>query len=173
MRREKGTLQKAQERQLLRSKTFSGTDIFYRIYPPQPLYNKGCGVRLFRPTLTGRRSASSCLIYRKRFFTPLPAPDSVEQRSQLPQGLGQALHLDARVADDQKVLVLRAGGRRRTPTGRRGGCPRTGQLGQLPVAAPVSSRTRKWSPASAPEIWARPARPLASRASSTWSRRAR
>ena len=38
------------------------------------------------------------------------APDSVEQHSQIPQGLGQALHLDARVADDQKVLVLRAGG---------------------------------------------------------------
>ena len=68
-----------------------------------------------------RRSASSCAFYHLsrlggvRFFAcPLLksfyAPDSVEQRSQLPQGLGQALHLDARVADDQKVLVLRAGG---------------------------------------------------------------
>ena len=113
-----------------------------------------------------RRSASSCAFYHLsrlggvRFFAcPLLksfyAPDSVEQRSQLPQGLGQALHLDARVADDQKVLVLRAGGGAELRQEGEADAPRTGQLGQLL------------------EIWARPARPLASRASSTWSRRAR
>ena len=75
----KGTLQKAQERQLLRFLSFIETwaELRFLLAPP------------------------------KDVFTPL---DSVEQHSQLPQGLGQALHLDARVADDQKVLVLRAGG---------------------------------------------------------------